>query len=246
MKIETADFGQFNGVTAGMQTQERWQYPGAGYNATNGVFYIGEEEFPTLEIVPFAMRQCKEVTDAGGVTHRYPIKTKRTDMIEGDITSRLQVVGMVGDELHIFGARSWTARAAWANPLGGPYHDDRFEGGIWPRLLNHIKETKTNAGKATAPLCWRLRLIVGAEIDLASAANTKQRAKARPIVAESLAFVGAEKADEYQRLYVEEAIDEWVAEWNQRAAVEPAAPAEQPAHGNGNGLAVTDTEDIPF
>ena len=244
MKIDNSNFENFDGVTAGMQQEERWQYPGAGYNATNGVFYIGEEEASVLEIVPFAMRQCKEVTDANGVTHRYPIKTKRIDMAEGDITNRLQVVGMIGDELHIFGARSWTARAAWANPLGGPYHDGRFEGGIWPRLLNHIKETKTNTGKATAPLCWKVRLVVGNEIDLASAANPKQKAKGRPIVAESMAFVGAEKADEYQRLYVEEAIDEWVAEWNKQAVAEPQAESA-PAPVN-IGLAVTDTEDIPF
>ena len=248
MKIDNGSFENFDGVTAGMQIEERWQYPGAGYNATQGIFYVGEEEAAGLEIVPFAMRQCKEVTDAAGVIHRYPIKTRRTDMAEGDMTTRLQVVGVINDELHIFGARSWTARAAWANPLGGPYHDNRFEGGIWPRLLNHIKELKTTSGKATAPLCWKLRLVVGAEIDLSSAANAKQKSKARPIIADSMAFVGAEQAAEYQRLYVDEAIDEWIAEWNKAAAVEPAAAVETAPTGNGNGrnLAVNDTEDIPF
>ena len=242
MKIDNGSFENFSGVTAGLQTEERWQYPGAGYNATQGIFYIGEVEADGLEIVPFAMRQCKEVTDANGIIHRYPIKTKRTDMAEGDVTTRLQVVGIVNDELHIFGARSWTARAAWANPLGGPYHDNRFEGGIWPRLMNHIKELKTSTGKATAPLCWKLRLVVGEEIDLSSAANAKQKSKARPIVAESMAFVGADKAAEYERLYVEEAIDEWVAEWNRQAVAEPSP---EPAHA-GTPPAVIETEDIPF
>lgn len=222
MKIDNGNFDGFNGVTAGMQTEERWQYAGAGYNATDGKFYIGESEAQTVEIVPFAMRQCKEVTDANGVTHRYPIKTKRTDMVEGDVQNRLQVVGLINDELHIFGARSWTARAAWANPMGGPYHDARFEGGIWPRLMNHIKELKTSTGKATAPLCWRLSLEVGEAIDLASAANSKQKAKGHPIKAVSMAFVGADKAAEYERLYTDEAIDEWVAEWNRQAVAEAA------------------------
>lgn len=222
MKIDNGSFEGFNGVTAGMQAEERWQYAGAGYNATDGKFYIGESEAQTVEIVPFAMRQCKEVTDANGVTHRYPIKTKRTDMAEGDVQNRLQVVGIINDELHIFGARSWTARAAWANPLGGPYHDPRFEGGIWQRLLNHIKELKASTGKATAPLCWRVRLEVGEAIDLASAANSKQKAKGHPIKAVSMAFVGADKAAEYERLYTDEAIDEWVAEWNRQAVAEAA------------------------
>lgn len=227
MKIDNGSFDGFDGVTAGVQVADRWQYNPIGYNATNGNFYVGEDEAKMLDIVPFAMRQCKEVTDGNGVVHRYPIKTKRTDMVDGDMQTRLQVVGMVGDELHTFGARSWTARAAWANPLGGPYHDARFDAGIWPRLLDHIKTLKSSTGKTTAPLCWRLHLEVGAAIDLASAANSKQKASGHPIKAVSMAFVGAEKALEYERLYSEEALDEWVAEWNTRAVAE-AQPEHEP------------------
>lgn len=240
MRIDNVDFGNFDGVTAGLQQEERWQYPGVGYNATDGKFYVGEVEAQALEIIPFALRQCKEVEDAAGVTHRYPIKTRRTDMVEGDITTRLQVVGIVNGELHIFGARSWTARAAWANPLGGPYHDARFEGGIWPRLLNYIKELKSTQGKTTAPLCWQLSLTVGEAIDLASAANSKQKSKGHPIQFESIAFVGAEKAAEYERLYTDEAIDEWIAEWN-KSAVTEAVPMEA-----SRPLAILETEDLPF
>lgn len=242
MKIDNGSFEGFNGVSAGMQQEDRWQYPGSGYNATNGIFYIGEDEAKTLEIVPFAMRQCKEVTDINGVVHRYPIKTKRTDMTDGDIQNRLQVVGIINGELHIFGARSWTARAAWANPMGGPYHDARFEGGIWPRLMNHIKELKTSTGKATAPLCWKLSLEVGEAIDLASAANSKQKAKGHPIKAVSMAFVGADKAAEYEQLYTDEAIDEWVQEWNRQAVTEAQeSPSPRP-------IAIQETSDemIPF
>ena len=242
MKIENADFGEYTGSTAGQAQEERWVYEGIGYNASDGIFYIGKQEAKTLEFVPFALRQCKEVTDAAGIVHRYPIKTRRLDMAEGDQVTRLQVVGVVNDELHIFGARSWTARAAWANPLGGPYHDDRFEGGIWPRLMNHIKEVKTAKGLITAPLCYKLRLTVGAAIDLSSAANAKQKSRGCPIIAESLAFVGAEKAAEYQRLYTDEAIDEWAAEWNKAAVAEPAAePGMPPAQP-----VATSDEDIPF
>ena len=168
MAFEINDTGMdgFTGVTAGAQAEERWQYPGVGYNATNGVFYIGEEEAKTIDLIPFAMRQCKEVEDADGVTHRYPIKTRRIDMAEGDVKTRLQVVGLVNGELHVFGARSWTARAAWANPLGGPYHDARFEGGLWPRLAAPIKEVTAGRGVPPAPLSYKLALAVGQAIPL--------------------------------------------------------------------------------
>ena len=223
MAFEINDTGMdgFTGVTAGAQAEERWQYPGVGYNATNGVFYIGEDESKTLDIIPFAMRQCKEVEDANGVTHRYPIKTRRIDMAEGDVKTRLQVVGLVNGELHVFGARSWTARAAWANPLGGPYHDARFEGGLWPRLAAHIKEVKAGRGVQTAPLCYKLTLAVGEGVDLSSAANARQKSKAYPIIATAVTFVGAEQAAANAKLYADEALDEWIAEWNKSAIAEP-------------------------
>ena len=235
MAFEINDTGMdgFTGVTAGAQAEERWQYPGVGYNATNGVFYIGEEEAKTIDIIPFAMRQCKEVEDINGVTHRYPIKTRRIDMAEGDMKTRLQVVGLVNGELHVFGARSWTARAAWANPLGGPYHDARFEGGLWPRLAAHIKEVKAGRGVQTAPLCYKLTLAVGEGVDLSSAANARQKSKAYPIIATAVTFVGAEQAAANARLYTDEALDEWIAEWNRSAIAEPverdgsAAPVVQ-------------------
>lgn len=241
MKVGDTNFDGFSGVTAGIQETERWQYPGIGYNATDGIFYIEEDEANILVIVPFALRQCKEVEDAAGMTHRYPIKTRRTDMAEGDITNRLQVVGIVNNELHIFGARSWTARAAWANPLGGPYHDARFAGGLWPRLMAYIKELKAAKGTVTAPLCWELTLAAGDSIDLSSAANPKQKSKGRPIDFKAMRFVGAEKAAEYERLYIDEALGEWVAEWNKTAVTE-AATEPEPARA----MPVNETEDIPF
>ena len=125
MKIDNADFGEYTGATAGQAQEERWQYEGIGYNASDGIFYIGKIESKTLEFVAFAIRQCKEVLDAAGVVHRYPIKQRRTEMAEGDVTNRVQVVGLVDGESHIFGARSWTARAAWLNPRGGQWFDDR-------------------------------------------------------------------------------------------------------------------------
>lgn len=228
-EINDSGLDGFGGVTAGMQTEERWQYPGAGYNAQTGTFYIGEDEAATLEIAPFAIRQCKEVVDAYGVIHRYHIKARRTDMAEGDIQSRVQVVGLINGELHVFGARSWTARAAWVNPLNGAYHDANFEGGLWPRLAAYIKEVRLRRGIVTAPLCYRLSLAVGNAINVASAANAKQKSKTHPIIVTALSFVGAEQAEANARLYVEEALDEWVAEWNRS---EVAVQADGDVDGN--------------
>lgn len=236
-EIDDSKLDGFIGVTAGMQTEERWQYPGAGYNAQTGTFYIGEDEAATLDIVPFAMRQCKEVTDAYGVIHRYPIKTPRTAMIDGEPKSRIQVVGLINGELHVFGARSWTARAAWVNPLAGQFHDQQFEGGFWPRLLKYIKEVRVRRGIVTAPLCYRLSLAVGDAINISSAANAKQKSKTYPIIATAVAFVGAEQAEANARLYNEEALDEWVAEWNRSdIPIESDADGhEPPPPTNDNG-----------
>ena len=244
MKIETVDFGEYQGSTAGAAQEERWQYEGIGYSATDGIFYVGKEETKTLEFVPFAIRQCKEVTDGAGVVHRYPIKTPRAEMVEGDVVNRVQVVGLVGDvlQLHIFGARSWTARAAWLNPRGGEWHDDRFAVGIWYRLQDYIKQVKAQKGMTTAPFCYRLKLAAGASIELSSAANAKQKSRGCPILAESLSFVGADAARANEQLYIDEMLDEWVAEWMKAAAVEAA---NQPQTARPD-LAVTDSEDIPF
>lgn len=247
MIIDDVNLEGFGGVTSGMQTEERWVYEGIGYNASDGIFYVGKQEAKTLEFVPFALRQCKEVTDAGGMTHRYPIKTRRAEMVEGDIVNRVQVVGLVDGVLHIFGARSWTARAAWLNPRSGEWHDDRFAVGIWYRLQDYIKQVKAEKGMTTAPFCYRLKLAAGQSIELSSAANSKQKSRGCPILAESLAFVGATAARANEQLYIDEMINEWAAEWTKAAAVEPPTHAS-----NGNapapaaGLAVTDDEDIPF
>lgn len=242
MKIESADFSGYQGSTAGAAQEERWVYEGIGYNASDGIFYIGKQEAKTLEFIPFALRQCKEVTDAAGLTHRYPIKTRRAEMAEGDVTNRVQVVGLVGDVLHIFGARSWTARAAWLNPRGGEWHDDRFAVGIWYRLQDYIKQVKAEKGMTTAPFCYRLKLAAGDSIELSSAANAKQKSRGCPILAESLSFVGADAARANEQLYIDEMLDEWVAEWMKAAAV---AAASQPQTARPD-LAVTDSEDIPF
>ena len=52
IKIDNGSFEGFEGVTAGVQQGEHWQYDPIGYNATRGVFYIGEVESPMLDMHP--------------------------------------------------------------------------------------------------------------------------------------------------------------------------------------------------
>ena len=243
MAFEINDTGMdgFTGVTAGAQAEERWNYPPVGYKATTGVFFIGEEQFSTLEIIPFAMRQCKEVEDADGVIHRYPIRTRKTDMVKGDAQPRLQVVGLVNGELRIFGARSWATRAAWANPLSGTYHDARFEGGLWPRLDAHIKQVKADRGIQTAPLCYKMTLATGKQITLVAKSDPRKSSPAHPIIATAVTFVGADQAAANARLYTDEALDEWIAEWNKSAIAEPVEQRDGSA-----APVVQEDELVPF
>jgi hypothetical protein len=52
MKIENADFGEYTGATTGQAQEERWQYEGIGYNATDGIFYVGKQESQDAGICP--------------------------------------------------------------------------------------------------------------------------------------------------------------------------------------------------
>ncbi len=62
---------------------------------------------------------------------------------------------------------------------------------------------------------------MGEGVDLSSAANARQKSKAYPIIATAVTFVGAEQAAANARLYTDEALDEWIAEWNKSAIAEP-------------------------
>lgn len=237
------DFGGYTGATVGIPDEERWQYEGVGYNATKGIFYVGTQEVKQIEIVPFALRQCKEVEGPDGAIHRYPVKTRRAEMVTGDPQPRVQVVGLVNGQLRNFGGKSWTVRAFWLNPRSGEYHSDQFPVGTWYRLQDYIKDVKAEKKIATAPLNYRLTLTVGASQDLASAANPRQKMTAYPIVLSKVEFVGPDEATENEALYVSEGLDEWVAEWNKRQSVAEAEPGDAHEHIAALDLNV---DDVPF
>lgn len=225
-KKAVSEFDDFEGLDVGMPEEARWQYPTIGYNATNGVFYLGDDQVEKIEAITLlAMRQCKEVEDVSGVIHRYPLLTRKTDMVDGDFTSRLQVICMVGGELYIFGARSWTARAAFANPAGGPYSDANFQQGLWYQLLDHIKEVQKRVGKTAPPLCWEFDLAV-AERSVTVGVG-KNTSKSRPFEkVGDFRFVGADRARANAALYDSEALAEWVLEWGKRATEQPSEAEE--------------------
>lgn len=211
-KNDNNPFGNFGGTAVGEPEQEKWQYPGIGFNASSGIFYINEDQFDGLTLVPLAIRQSKETEDINGTTHRYPVNMPKNKMVNpDDVTYRLQVACVVNGEIFVFGARSWTARASWLNPRGGQYRDDKFPTGIWYQLEDWCKEQKAKFGVATTPLCWEVALKVGNGITVGSGKNTSQ---SKPIVlATEPVFVGPERVTQYEALYTEEDLAGWVAEW---------------------------------
>ncbi len=232
-------FGDFAGTTTGEAETVKWEFPGIGYNASNGIFYVNEDQVDTLTLVPLALRQCKEVEDINGSTHRYPVNMPRNKMAEGDITYRVQVACIQNDEIFVFGARSWTARASWLNPRGGQWRDKKFETGLWYMLQDFIKEQFTKHNVQTTPLCWELSLVVGKETTVGSGKNTS---KSKPIVlAELPAFVGLERVEKNAALYEEEDLAGWVAEWKKRT-VEAVEPEPEPIVEES----LDDIEGLPF
>lgn len=225
-KKSVNEFDGFEGLDTGMPEEARWQYATIGYNATNGIFYLGDEQVEKIEAITLlAMRQCKDVVDTDGVIHRYPLLTRKVDMVEGDFTSRLQAICMVGGELYIFGARSWTARAAFANPAGGPYSDANFQQGLWYQLMDHVKEVQKSAGKTAPPLCWEFDLAVAERtVTVGTGRNTSQ---SRPFEKVGpFRFVGADRARANAALYDSEALAEWVLEWGKRTTEQPLGAEE--------------------
>lgn len=205
-------FGSFSGTAVGEAETAKWEYPGIGYNASGGIIYVNEDQVNTLTLVPLAIRQCKEVIDTNGVTHRYPVNMPKAKMVASDdVTYRLQVVAVVNGEIYVFGARSWTARASWLNPRSGQYRDEKFPTGIWYALDDYIKEMKAKHGVSTTPLCWELELSVGGQITVGTGKNTS---KSKPMVMVGVPkFVGPERVAEYEALYRDEDLSGWQAEW---------------------------------
>lgn len=220
-------FGDFSGTAVGEAEQVKWEYPGMGYNASQGIIYVNEDQVDSMTVVPLALRQCKEVEDVNGVIHRYPVNMAKAKMISGDVTYRVQVACVYDEQIFVFGARSWTARASWLNPRGGQWRDDKFDTGIWYTLDDWIKEQKAKHGVSTTPLCWQLEIGTGKDLTVGTGKNTS---KSKPLALQGApVFVGAEKVAEYEALYTDEDLAGWVTEWKKVTAEEAAVNEEEPA-----------------
>lgn len=220
-------FGDFGGTAVGEAEQVKWEYPGMGYNASQGIFYVNEDQVEGLKVVPLALRQCKEVEDINGVIHRYPVNMAKAKMIDGDVTYRVQVACFYDEQIFVFGARSWTARASWLNPRGGQWRDDKFDTGIWYQLDDWIKEQKSKHGVQTTPLCWEIELAIGKELTVGTGKNTS---KSKPIqLAGEPSFVGAARVAAYEALYLEEDLAGWAAEWKKTTTEDVVESNDEPA-----------------
>jgi len=218
-------FEGFTGSTIGAPETAKWEYPGIGYNASQGIFYIDEDQAESVVLVPLALRQCKETTDDDGTVYRYPVKTPRNQMKNpDDVTYRLQLACIVNGDIYVFGARSWTARASFLNPRGGQYHDANFSTGLWYQLEDWIKAVQAKHNVATTPLCWQIKLVTAPEITVGSGKNTS---KSRPITVKGIPeFVGKDLVAQYEKIYQDEDLAGWVAEWQQKRSKEAAAAIE--------------------
>jgi len=218
--------------------QSRWDYPSIGYNSVDGIFYVGEDHLSELEIIPIALRQCKEVTTPAGTIHRYRVFAKKHEMAEGSISQRVQALVWVNGEIHVFGSRSWTARALWTNPLNGRFVDEKYQAGLWPKLVEFIKQVKAGKGVATSPYCWRVKLTTGKAFK--NPMDTKRMIT--PVVYGEFEFVGKELAHQLKGLYETEAIAEWGAEWEKAGG----GSVESDDHEAGAiGTANDDIDSIP-
>lgn len=214
------DFGDYQGTTVGAAVVEQWNYPAFGYNATKGVFMIGQQEVvKELFFIPFALRQRKSIIDPKTENDEKPVtlgyyhyKTPGREMVPGKLRQHMQVVGLLNGQLYIFGAKSWTGRAAWTNPAGS-HRDDQFQTGLWPRLETYIANVKAKKNIDTTPLCYELHLGVGESMEVKQK-NTNKSTMTHPIVCHSVRFVGKEQADANSELYQREKLDEWVALWH--------------------------------
>ena len=191
-------------VTAG----EQWEYIGIGYNANTGQFYVDSETVNNITLTPLALRQCKEVETETGSTYRYSIFTKKDEMKSGRVNQRVQLVCLLDGELHTFGARSWTARAALLNPLQGQYHDENYQPGMWIALQRHIKEVRKELQTNTAPFCWEVSFKSGEPFK-----NKKSGGNITPINWKGFDFVGPETAVSNQEIYKSEDLEGWVKDW---------------------------------
>lgn len=222
-------------TTVGIDEGGKWEYEGMGYNASQGIFYVGEEQAENLTFVPFALRQCKEVTDAYGVIHRYPIRTAKNQMVDGDVVYRLQLVCLYDGELHTFGARAFTTRASFVNPEKGQWRAENIPTGIWLQLMTHIKEIKASHNVQTSPCAWQVSVKSGKEFTAGTGKNTS---KARPIIlANGFEFVGADQANANAELYEAEELDLWRAEWESKTETVTSDEVEE---------VEDEIDDIPF
>ena len=213
--MSNKEFEGFGGTSVGEMEVRKWSYPAIGYQASQGQLHdFGKNvDIDSVNFTPLAIRQCHEVTGRDGLTTRYPLYTRFDMMKEGKRKTRLQVLIVYEGELYIFGAKSWTARAAFVNPKDGKHHDSLFSSGVWIRLAEYIKLKSKSEGVQFTPLCFELGLKPATQSvqvgsgDETSGAYPLELSTPRPV------FVGVERVNEYAAMFVDEDIAGWVKEW---------------------------------
>ena len=208
------EFEGFTGTSIGEMEVRKWSYPSIGYQASQGQLHdFGEGvDIDEFLFTPLAIRQCHEVEGRDMVVTRYPLYTRFDNMKEGRRKTRLQVLTIYKGELYIFGAKSWTARAAFMNPADGNHHDPLFAAGLWFRLAEYIKLKSKSEGVQFTPLCFELA-IRPAKKAIAVGSGDTSDAYPLELATPRPAFVGVERVNEYAKIFEDEDIKGWVKEW---------------------------------
>lgn len=191
----------------------KWNYPSIGYNASQGILYLGDDTPKEFTCQILNIRQCKEV-NVGTKTEprwrRYHPYAKKENMVSGvDVQQRLQAIVTIDEELHVFGAKSWTARGLFANAQNGRWMDENLMPGLWKHLLDTCDNVKKQYGKSIAPSSISVTIKVGKKFK-----NEKSGGDLYRLEWSDIEYAGEETMLANDQLFKDEDLAGWAKEWH--------------------------------
>lgn len=142
--------------------EDKWQYPGLGWNANTGTLYFGDDKPDSVTGQVVYFRECKEVntgTKKEPRWTRYHKFTKKDDMIIGiDTQQRVQAIMLIDGQLYNFGCKSWTSRALFVNSVDPKYQDKKYPVGLLHALNSKNAEIMEKHGKKTGLGSWTVTI----------------------------------------------------------------------------------------
>lgn len=205
--VEVDDIDSTVGIT-----QQKWGWPGSGYNLNTGQLYLDGDKVDELEIIVFEMAQWKNVIIGKRKNKRtvasYPIFTRKTEMEPGDgVENRIQIVMMVNENLYVFGSGAVNGCGAWLkDERNKQYYAADLPMGLWTQLQEHMKRVKAKTGRNVPQFAFSFKIGSGEQINTGG----EYEQDIYPLVRKSaFKFVGKERFKELEALYLAEELEEW-------------------------------------